>query len=135
VNSLGSPTQTTPPCTRGARVEACPDIDDEGYGRASTNKFNLVDALVASIYEMLGQAGISSKRVNDAIGSELYGVATDLHRLLSGTDMEGLPHYLLVVEPRPPGRIWRCDLVSSAMMATGETFMNLSLLKSPLSLQ
>jgi hypothetical protein len=75
-------------------------------GRGHHNKFSLLDALVASLFDKLIDGGVSAKRVKNAIGSELYAIGRELAKI----DRIFTPHYLLIVEPRPAGRLWRCEL-------------------------
>jgi hypothetical protein len=107
---------------------------ETSHGRGHHHRFSFVDAFVASIYDLLGDGGISSKRVNNAIGSEIYGVATDLYRMLNQADAEKLSTFsscLLVVEPRPPGRMWRCELVGLPKSGTTELVTLASALLPP----
>jgi hypothetical protein len=81
-------------------------------GRGYHNRFGLIDALVATIFNKLTDGGASPKRVTDAIGAELYAIANKLYAALKYAAKRPLmPHFLLVIEPRAGGRLWQCDLV------------------------
>ena len=95
--------------TRAIRASVAPS-----RGRGHHNRFSLVDALVACVFNALSEAGTSPRRIHQAIGTELYAIAEQFTRYARGAKQaDGAPviaRFLLIIEPRSGGRMWHCDL-------------------------